>query len=100
MLKLSVSSRGGMAMGTKLSDYLAKSKAADTAEDAALREAFAASFKLGLQLRDAREKQGITQAELSRKSGIPETDIRRIERGDCSPAEPAVTSLTSALEIA
>ena len=87
-------------MGTKLSDYLAKSKAADTVEDAALREAFAASFKLGFQLRDAREKQGITQSELSRKTGIPEADIRRIERGDCSPAEPAVTSLTSALEIA
>lgn len=87
-------------MGTKLSDYLAKSKAADTAEDTALREAFAASFTLGLQLRDAREKQGLTQAELSRKSGIPEADIWRIEQGDCSQAEPAVQSLLSALKLA
>lgn len=31
-------------MGTKLSDYLARSKAADTAEDAALREAFASGM--------------------------------------------------------
>ena len=45
-------------MGTKFSDYLAESKAADTPEDAALREAFAAGIKLGLQFRDARVEQG------------------------------------------
>ncbi len=85
-------------MGTKFSDYLAKSKAADTLEDAALREAFAASIKLGLQFRDARVKQGLTQVELSEKSGVSQADISRIERGAGNPTESTLHRLATALE--
>lgn len=41
-------------MGTKFSDYLAESMAADTPEDTALRQAYAASLDLSLQEHDAR----------------------------------------------
>jgi ribosome-binding protein aMBF1 (putative translation factor) len=84
-------------MGTKFSDYLAKSKAADTPEDAALREAFAASIALGLQFRDARVERGLTQVELSEKSGVSQADISRIERGAGNPTESTLQRLASVL---
>ena len=84
-------------MGTKFSDYLAESKAADTPEDAALREAFAASITLGLQFRDARVQRGLTQVELSEKSGVSQADISRIERGAGNPTESTLQRLASVL---
>ena len=57
-------------MGTKFSDYLAESEAADTPEDAAVRTMFAAGIALGLQSRDARVSRGLTQAQLSGLTGI------------------------------
>ena len=85
-------------MGTKFSDYLARSKAADTPEDTALRAAFAARITLGLQFRDARVSRGLTQAELSAKSGVSQADISRIERGSGNPTESTLQRLASVLE--
>jgi XRE family transcriptional regulator, regulator of sulfur utilization len=85
------------AVGTKFNDYLAESKAGDTAYDRALREAFAASITLGLQFRDARTAQGLTQAELSARSGIPQADISRIERGAGNPTESTLQRLAAVL---
>jgi ribosome-binding protein aMBF1 (putative translation factor) len=87
-----------MAIGTKFSDYLATSKAADTPEDAALRAAFAARITLGLQFRDARVSRGLTQTELSAKSGVSQADISRIERGAGNPTESTLQRLASVLE--
>jgi DNA-binding XRE family transcriptional regulator len=84
-------------MGTKFSDYLAESKAADTPEDAALREAFAASIALGLQFKDARVEQGLTQVELSQTSGVSQADISRIERGAGNPTTLTLQRLSSVL---
>jgi len=84
-------------VGTRFSDYLAKSKAADTPEDAALREAFAASITLGLQFRDARVRRGLTQVELSDMSGVSQADISRIERGAGNPTESTMHRLASVL---
>lgn len=85
-------------MGTKFSDYLAESKAADTAEDRALREAFAASIVLGLQFRDARVARGMTQKDLSVRSGIAQADISRIERGAGNPTESTLHRLAFVLD--
>jgi XRE family transcriptional regulator, regulator of sulfur utilization len=87
-----------MAMGTKFSDYLAESKAADTPEDAAFRAVLAARITLGLQFRDARVSRGLTQVELSEKSGVSQADISRIERGAGNPTESTLQRLASVLE--
>lgn len=84
-------------MGTKFSDYLAESKTADTPEDRALREAFAASIVLGLQFRDARVAQGLTQKDLSVRSGVSQADISRIERGAGNPTESTLHRLAFVL---
>jgi XRE family transcriptional regulator, regulator of sulfur utilization len=84
-------------MATKFSDYLAQSEAADTAEQAAVRARFAAGLELGLQYRDARASIGLTQAELSELTGVPQADISRIERGAGNPTESTLQRLARAL---
>jgi XRE family transcriptional regulator, regulator of sulfur utilization len=84
-------------MGTRFSDYLAESEAADTPEDAAVRAMFAAGIALGLQFRDARISRGLTQAQLSGLTGIPQADISRIERGAGNPTESTMQRLAHAL---
>ena len=85
------------AMGTKFTDYLAESEAVDTSEDAAVRTMFAAGIALGLQFRDARVSRGLTQAELSGLTGVPQADISRIERGAGNPTESTMQRLAHAL---
>lgn len=85
-------------MGTKFSDYLAESEAADTLEDAAVRAMFAAGIALGLQFRDIRVSRGLTQAELSELTGVPQADISRIERGAGNPTESTLQRLAHALK--
>jgi XRE family transcriptional regulator, regulator of sulfur utilization len=84
-------------MRTKFSDYLAESEAADTPEDAAMRAIFAAGIVLGLQFRGAGVSRGLTQAELSGLTVVPQADISRIERGDGNPTESTMQSLAHAL---
>jgi DNA-binding XRE family transcriptional regulator len=84
-------------VGSKFSDYLAESEAADTPEDTAVRAMFAAGIALGLQFRDARVSRGLTQAELSGLTGIPQADISRIERGAGNPTESTMQRLAHAL---
>jgi DNA-binding XRE family transcriptional regulator len=84
-------------MGTRFSEYLAESEAADTPEDAAVRAMFAAGIALGLEFRDARVSRGLTQADLSGLTGIPQADISRIERGAGNPTESTMQRLAHAL---
>ena len=84
-------------MGTRFSDYLAESETADTPQEAAVRAMFAAGVTLGLQFRDARVARGLTQAELSGLTGIPQADISRIERGAGNPTESTLQRLAHAL---
>src|SRR5450755_249568 len=58
---------------------------------------FAAGVVLGLQFRDARVGQGLTQAEFSGLAGIPQADISRIERGAGNPTESTLKRLAHAL---
>jgi ribosome-binding protein aMBF1 (putative translation factor) len=85
-------------LGTKFSAYLAGSKAADSADDAALRAAFAQGISLGLEYHDARVARGLTQRQLSELSGVPQADISRIERGGGNPTEATLQRLAAALE--
>jgi XRE family transcriptional regulator, regulator of sulfur utilization len=86
-----------IAVGTRFSDYLAESEAADTPEETAVRVMFAAGVTLGLQFRDARVARGLTQEELSRLTGVPQADISRIERGAGNPTESTLQRLAHAL---
>ncbi len=84
-------------MGTTFKDYLEQSRKADGPDDASLREVFRANITLGLQFHDARIAQGLTQQDLAARSGIPQADISRIERGAGNPTEATLQRLAGAL---
>jgi XRE family transcriptional regulator, regulator of sulfur utilization len=85
-------------MGTKFSDYLEKSRATDSPDDAALRDVFKDDMALGLQYHDARVALGMTQRQLAELAGVPQADISRIERGAGNPTEATLQRLARALD--
>ena len=53
--------------------------------------------RIGKTLRLARQESGMTQEELARKSGLPQSHISRIERGEHSPSYKTVKAIADAL---
>ena len=49
------------------------------------------------KLRDTRKAAGLTQLELSRKTGMSQQDISAIERGDRDPTASTLRKLADAL---
>jgi ribosome-binding protein aMBF1 (putative translation factor) len=85
-------------MGTRFDDWVAGREEAGTSGEAELRRRFEAAVELGLQFRDARVAGGLSQRELSERSGVRQADISRIERGAGNPTESTLQRLASALE--
>lgn len=83
-------------MASTLNDYL-KTSPANAPRVAAAREAFERSYTLATQLIALREKHQLTQVELSEKTGVPQAQISRIERGVVNPRLSTVTKLLVAL---
>ena len=50
-----------------------------------------------MKLKEARKSAGITQVELSRKTGMSQQDISSIERGDRDPTATTLRKLADAL---
>jgi ribosome-binding protein aMBF1 (putative translation factor) len=85
-------------MGTRFDDWVARRERAETSGEAELRRRFEAAIELGLQFRDARVASGLSQRELSERSGVRQADISRIERGAGNPTESTLQRLASGLE--
>lgn len=49
-------------------------------------EALAPKYEIVKQMISAREKLHITQKELSERTGIKQSNISRLERGNCNPS--------------
>lgn len=60
-------------------------------------EGFRGSARLGREIRLARDVACLTQAELSRKSGVPQETISRIERGRANPTMSTLEKLARAM---
>jgi ribosome-binding protein aMBF1 (putative translation factor) len=84
-------------VGTGFEDWAVEREAAETPGEAELRRRFEAAIELGLQFRDARVARGLSQRELSERSGVRQADISRIERGAGNPTEATLQRLASAL---
>ena len=77
-----------------------------TPEVSNLYEELANEYRLEVQIRqrvarqvhDARQSAALTQAELSRLSGLPQPEISRIERGFANPTLTTLTKLATALQ--
>ena len=61
-------------------------------------DAFKYAFSVGAQLATRRRELGLTQAEVSARSGVQQADVSRIERGVVVPSISTVTRLAGALD--
>ncbi len=59
--------------------------------------AFDAHFKLATELILLRKRRGLTQRQLSTKSGVQQAEISRIEGGRANPTVSTLSALASAL---
>ena len=54
---------------------------------------------LGTNLREARERLGLTQEQVAERSGVHATEVSRIEGGKRDPKVSTVIRLAGALEV-
>jgi len=59
----------------------------------------AAVASLGANLRDARERLGLTQEQVAERSGVHATEVSRIEAGKRDPQVSTVRRLAAAVEV-
>ena len=55
--------------------------------------------EFGLQLRDARHSRGWSQRELASRSGLPQSQISKIETGEVDPQVSTLVELARSLEL-
>lgn len=92
-------------MGTKFSDYMARREAERTLEEAALAEVFGTHFAdvadqmstIGQQLAAARQARHWSQKELSEQSGVPQSEISKIEAERANPTKATIEKLGAPL---
>jgi ribosome-binding protein aMBF1 (putative translation factor) len=87
-------------MGTKFSDFMKELEEETRREGpAAVTEAAAmeAQFKLAAEVILLRRKRGLTQRQLSARSGIQQSEISRIEGGRGNPTVSTLSALANAL---
>ena len=84
-------------MARTLDDYLQRSKRANSKEVLAARAVFDQAYGIACQVTELREKQNLTQVELAEKTGVPQAQISRIERGVVSPTSATLAKIAEAL---
>jgi len=60
-------------------------------------EALEPEFEIIQAIIDARKKSGLTQKQLSEKTGIAQGDISKIEKGDANPSLKTLKRLASGM---
>lgn len=75
-----------------MEDIEAEAKAAGPAAEDELRE-LQREFSIASQLMTLRREQKLTQKQLAKKSGIPQSEISRIETGDANPTYATLSAL-------
>jgi DNA-binding XRE family transcriptional regulator len=75
-----------------IADIEAEAKAEGPAAEAELRE-LRREFSIASQLATLRREQKLTQKQLAERSGIPQSEISRIETGDANPTYATLSAI-------
>lgn len=84
-------------MGRTLNDHLQRSKRANSEGVRQARAVFDQAYAIARQVIELRERHGLTQLELAKLSGVPQSQISRIERGVTAPSTATVARIAVAL---
>ena len=85
-------------MGRTLRNYLQQSERANSAGVLEARAMFAQAYTIARRVVELREKHNMTQVKLSERTGIPQAQISRIERGGISPTIATLAKIAEALD--
>lgn len=87
-------------MGTKFSEFMKELEDETRREGPAAVaevEAMKAQFRLAAELIALRRERGLTQRQLSARTGIQQSEISRMEAGTANPTLATISSLARAL---
>lgn len=84
-------------MPRTLSDFQKDSKRAKSEPVRRARAIFDQTYTIARQVLELREKHGLTQVELATASGVPQSQISRIERGAISPTATTLAKIAVVL---
>ena len=84
-------------MGRTLNDFLQQSERANSPAVREARAVFDQVYGIARQVVELRDKHHLTQVKLSEKTGIPQAQISRIERGVISPTSATLAKIAEAL---
>lgn len=77
-------------------DIMASRRAQISPSVAAQYEVLSKAYKVAAQVMALRDRLGITQAELAKRSGLSTAEIKRIERGSAIPDEQTLRRIVDA----
>lgn len=80
-------------------DYVSRLEETCSGEEAELLADARSRFRLAAELLDVRLARGLSQRDLERLSGIPQSEISRIESGNANPTVKSLNALGSSLGI-
>ena len=84
-------------MGSKFRDYVQEVEARSAPEELAELARFREHYRVASQLLELRRERGMTQVALAQASGVPQSEISRLERGVGNPTEQTMTRVAHAL---
>jgi DNA-binding Xre family transcriptional regulator len=87
-----------VAMSTNFNDYVKDIEAGLSSEQRAILETFRGHYAVANQLLKLRLDRGVSQIELSRRTGIAQAEISKIERGVTAPRTGTLDKLARALD--
>jgi DNA-binding XRE family transcriptional regulator len=86
-------------MSTDFHDFVRDVEREGTAQERSDLEAARQRFSIGLKLLERRMSAGMTQQQLADASGVPQSEISRIERGQANPTVQTLESLGAPLGV-
>lgn len=86
-------------MAKKFSEYARERRAEQSAEGREAERVFGAAYAFGHVIYSARKARNLRQSDLAELSGIAQSDISRIERGQIAPTTQTLLKLTTALGV-
>jgi DNA-binding Xre family transcriptional regulator len=84
-------------MNTNFNDYVKEVEAGLSQEERAALATFRGHYAIANQLLQLRHDRGLSQAELSRRTGIAQAEISKIERGITEPRTGTLSKLALCL---
>jgi transcriptional regulator with XRE-family HTH domain len=86
-------------MSAKFEDLVKEVERRSTTEERAELDAARRRFSIGVKLLERRVAAGFTQQRLASASGVPQSEISRIERGMANPTVQTLESLGAPLGV-